>query len=91
MTDFLGSMDRPGQEAEPSTTLPEGSVASQVSMFLCGPSDQVCRTIRKCQNRFGQRLCVFGLLYYDPSGASARTILTPRGRPPGHVGQIVRP
>jgi hypothetical protein len=34
---------------------------------------------------------VFGLLYYEPSGALARTVLTPWGGPSGHVGRTVHP
>jgi hypothetical protein len=70
-------------------TLAEGSATAHVFVFFGGPFGQGWRTVRKSQNGFWQGLCVLGLLYYRPSEALSRTVLTPRGGPSSHVGQIV--
>jgi hypothetical protein len=87
----LGSADRPGQEGGPSATPPEGSAGAPVSVFLCEPSGQGCRTVRMCQNGFGQGRRFFELLYYRQSGAFAQTVLGPRGELSGHGWRTVRP
>jgi hypothetical protein len=67
-------VDRPGQEAGPSSTLPEVSAGALVSVFLCGLSGPRGRTVRMSQNEFGPGWCVFESLYYGMSRVFSRTV-----------------